>query len=219
MSVAPASPPLPQLHGLSRRGRATPDGHQAPDGYIRAVVACLSPTALLAVREPTVGMAFWRRPGRAGLRPAIESALALPPFGEVAEGVPDEAAHALLRRMPAMMRPLRAELAMLGRLFATLSGDPVVRLRLEHVTDDACRQFHIDSVELRLLCTYAGVGTEWIAADGTSRRLSVGDVAVLKGSKFPDTAPRILHRSPPVEHLPRWRRSRLLLCIDQPGVF
>jgi hypothetical protein len=219
MFIAPASPPLPQPHGLSRPRRAIPDGRQAPDAHVRAVVACLSPTALLAAREPTVGLAFWRRPGRAGLRPAIESALALPPFGEVAEGVPDEAARALLRPMPARMRPLRAELAMLGRIFATLSGDPVVRLRLEHVADDACRQFHVDSVGLRLLCTYAGLGTEWIGADGTSRRLSVGDVAVFKGSKFPDSAPRILHRSPPVEHLPRWRRSRLLLCIDQLGVF
>jgi hypothetical protein len=219
MFIAPASPPLPQPHGLSGRRRAIPDGRQAPDTHVRAVVACLSPTALLAAREPTVGLAFWRRPALAGLRPAIESALALPPFGEVAEGVPDEAAHALLRRMPARMRPLRAELAMLGRLFATLSGDPVVRLRLDHVADNACRHFHIDSVGLRLLCAYAGLGTEWIGADGTSRRLSVGDVAVFKGSKFPDSAPRILHRSPPVEHLPRWRRSRLLLCIDQPGVF
>jgi len=219
MFIATASPPLPQPHGLGPQRGATPDGRRQPDVQVPAVVACLSPTALLAAREPTVGLTFWRRPARAGLRPAIASALALPPFSEVAQGSPDEAAQALMSRMPARMRPLRAELAMLGRLFSTLSGEAVVRFRLEHVADDACRQFHIDSVELRLLCTYAGLGTEWIGLDGRVRRMSVGDVAVFKGSKFPDSAPRIQHRSPPVEHLPRWRRSRLLICIDQPGVF
>jgi hypothetical protein len=49
--------------------------------------------------------------------------------------------------------------------------------------------------------------------------MQVCHVGVFKGSTFPDRAPRILHRSPPVEHLPKRRRSRLLLCIDQPGVF
>jgi hypothetical protein len=49
--------------------------------------------------------------------------------------------------------------------------------------------------------------------------MALCQVGVFKGSKFPDTASRILHRSPPVEHLPKWRRSRLLLCIDDSGVF
>jgi len=218
MFIVPASPPLPP-HGPSRRQGGLADGRQAPDVNLPAVVACPSPATLLAACEPSVGLAFWRRPGRVALRRAIEAALVLHPFSEVAEGAPDVAARTLLRRMPARMGPLRIDLTLLGRLFATLTGDPEVRFRLEHVADDACRQYHVDAVGLRLLCTYAGLGTEWIGADGTCRRLSIGDVAVFKGSEFPDSAPRILHRSPPVEHLPRWRRSRLLLCIDQPGVF
>jgi hypothetical protein len=79
----------------------------------------------------------------------------------------------------------------------------------EHVVDDACRQHHVDSVKFRLLCTYAGLGTDWIDPAG-EHPMAAFDVAVFKGLKFPDSAPRLL---------PKTQRSRLLLCIDQPGVF
>jgi hypothetical protein len=117
------------------------------------------------------------------------------------------------------MRPLGVEIARLGRLFAIVTGEPVLHFRLEHIADNACRKHHVDSVHLRLLCTFAGLGTEWIDPDSQHRRMSISDVGIFKGTKFPDAAPRIRHRSPPLEHLPRLRRSRLLLCIDQPGVF
>ena len=78
---------------------------------------------------------------------------------------------------------------------------------------------HVDAVALRLLCTYAGLGTEWRDAAGAVRRMTAGQVGLFKGSAWPDRAPRILHRSPPVSRLPRARRSRLLLCVDQTGYF
>jgi hypothetical protein len=183
------------------------------------VSACLSSGVLRAVLQPATGLALWRRPARPGLNRAIQTALALPPFSKVAEGPADQAARALVRDMPLEMRPLGEDMAKLGRLFASVTQDHTVRFRLEHVADNACRQHHVDAVGLRLLCTYAGLGTEWIHPNGQHRRMSVFHVGLFKGSKFPDTAPRILHRSPPVEHLPERRRSRLLLCIDQPGVF
>ena len=183
------------------------------------VSACLSSGVLEAVLQPTTGLALWRRSARLGLNRAIQAALALPAFSKVAEGPADQAAWALVRDMPLEMRPLGEDMAKLGRLFASVTKDHAMRFRLEHVTDNACRQHHVDAVGLRLLCTYAGLGTEWIHPNAQHRRMSVFHVGVFKGSKFPDTAPRILHRSQPVEHLPEWRRSRLLLCIDQPGVF
>lgn len=183
------------------------------------VVECLSPRVLLTVLEPITGMALWHRAGRAVLRRAAQAAVALAPFCKVAEGTPDQAIRALLQDMPAAMRPLGGDMRLLGHLFASLSACSRLRFRLEHVVDDACRQHHVDSVGLRLLCTYAGLGTNWIDPAGEHRRMAVFDVGVFKGSKFPDSAPRILHRSPPVEHLPKQQRSRLLLCIDQPGVF
>jgi len=204
---------------MSRRHGALSAVRPAFRASTSCVVACLSPGVLLAALEPTTGLALWRRSTRAGLHRAIQAALALAPFCEVADGPPDQAARALLRGMPVAMRPLGADIMLLGRLFTTLTGSLTVRLRLEHVTDDACRKHHVDAVGLRLLCTYAGLGTEWIDPDRKPCRMAVFDVGVFKGSKFPDAAPRILHRSPPVEHLPQRRRSRLLLCVDQPGVF
>ena len=184
-----------------------------------SVVACLSPNVLLAALEPTTGLAIWRRPARGGFRRAIQAALTQAPFCEVAEGPLDHAARALLRGMPVAMRPLGVDIMLLGRLFATLTGRPTVRFRLEHVADDACRRHHMDAVRLRLLCTYAGLGTDWIDPDGTPCRMAAFHVGIFKGTKFPDAAPRILHRSPLVEHLPQRLRSRILLCIDQLGAF
>jgi hypothetical protein len=184
-----------------------------------SVVECLSPGALRRVLEPAMGLAIWRRPARVALHRATQAALALEPFCQVAEGPPDLAARSLLRRLPIAMRSLGEDMALLGRLFATLTGEGSVRIRLEHVADDACRRHHVDAVRLRLLCTYAGLGTDWIDPMEKPRRMAIFHVGVFKGAQFPDAATRILHRSPAVEHLAKWRRSRLLLCIDQPGVF
>jgi Protein of unknown function (DUF1826) len=184
-----------------------------------SVVACLSPGVLLAASERTTGLALWHRSTRVGLHRAVQAVLNQAPFWEVAEGPPDQAARALLRGMPVALRPLGVDIMLLGRLFAILTGSASVRFRLEHVADDACRQHHVDAVRLRLLGTYAGLGMEWIAPDGTHRRMAAFHVGIFKGTKFPDAAPRILHRPPPVEHLPQRLRSRILLCIDQPGAF
>ncbi len=100
-----------------------------------------------------------------------------------------------------------------------MTGHATLRLRLEHVADDACRKFHVDAVRLRLLCTYAGLGTEWIDPAGQVQRMPLMQAGLFKGAAYPDAAPRVLHRSPPVSHRPPGRRSRLLLCIDEPGVF
>jgi hypothetical protein len=183
------------------------------------VQVCLSPGVLLTVLQPGTGLAVWHRAARVGLHRAIQAALGQAPFCKVAEGRPEHAVKELLREMPLAMRPLGEDITRLGRLFATVIGEDILRFRLEHVADNACRQHHVDSVRLRLLCTYVGLGTEWIDPTGEHRRMSVFHVGLFKGSKFPDPAPRILHRSPPVEHLAERRRSRLLLCIDQPGVF
>jgi Protein of unknown function (DUF1826) len=184
-----------------------------------SVVECLSAAVLQDALDPAVGLALWRRPVRASLYRPTTALLTLPPFSQTAVGCPGTALRALMRALPLAARPLGADIGLLARLFATLTGESEVRLRLEHVADDACRRHHVDSVRLRLLCTYAGAGTEWLDESGQTHRMPMMHVGVFKGSAFPDTAPRVLHRSPPVAHLPPHRRSRLLLCIDQPRVF
>ena len=64
-----------------------------------------------------------------------------------------------------------------------------------------------------------GGGAEWCDAEGGLHRMAPMQVGLFKGNRHPDRAPRIRHRSPPVSHLPPARRARLLLCIDETGVF
>jgi hypothetical protein len=184
-------------------------------GPAAIVVECLSPSVLLRIHEPKTGLALWRRPTRVGLHRAAVALLAPDPFCVTAEGDPGPASRALMRDLPVAGRMLEQDIAFLARLFAKVTQAASVRLRLEHVNDNACRRHHVDAVRLRLLCTYAGPGTEWVDAAGETRRTPTFQVGIFKGSVYPDAAPRVLHRSPPVEHLPPRSRSRLLLCIDE----
>jgi hypothetical protein len=207
------------MPGWTETPAARPSGLTVRSEVQGVVASCLSPSVLLNVLQPMVGLALWQRPTRAVLHRPASVLLALEPFCHVAEGTPDLASRVLMRFLPVAARSLGADIALLGRLFAKLTSAATIRLRLEHVADNACRQHHVDAVRLRLLCTYAGLGTEWVDEAGRSSHMAVSPVGVFKGSAFPDAAYRVPHRSPPVEHLLPSRRSRLLLCIDEPGVF
>ena len=115
--------------------------------------------------------------------------------------------------------------------FATICDAEYVRVHLKTVVNDACRKFHIDGYNLRLLCSYAGPGTEWTYNDNVNRkylgegeneqiikdwsyinRLNSYDVAILKG-EVPNkrTGKGVVHRSPAIELA---GARRLVLRID-----
>jgi hypothetical protein len=208
-------------HPLPLQGSAHEDGSAAralPPGPLGpGIVACLSPSVLMRALLPTTGIALWQRPAKASLHRPASALCALPPFCHAIEDCPDRAIRMWSQFLPSTSRPLLRDVLRLANLFAEVTSLQQVRLRLEHMTDNACRCFHVDNVGLRMLCTYAGPGTEWLDAAGRCHRILTGQVAILKGAAYPDMAPRIRHRSPPVEHLPPGHRSRLLLCIDAPG--
>ncbi|WP_437590337.1 DUF1826 domain-containing protein [Sorangium sp. So ce1000] len=132
---------------------------------------------------------------------------------------------------------LAADIADLARRYARLAGCARVRAELAVQARDGCRKFHADYVGLRLLCTYAGPGTEWIpneavrremlarpgvpiaeanraivAFSGAVRFAATGEVLLLKGEVFPGNAGNgAVHRSPPVEAA---GARRLLLTLD-----
>ncbi|MBG0811536.1 DUF1826 domain-containing protein [Methylosinus sp. H3A] len=102
---------------------------------------------------------------------------------------------------------------------ATRAGE--IRVRLETIADDACRLFHVDFVRFRLVTTYRGPGTQWIApapgadplAEEPIRRLERGWVAILRGEKAATAeAPAQPHRSPPIAGT---GVERLFLAIDE----
>lgn len=190
--------------------------------------ACAAASAdeavLLEILRPNVALALWLRPEPANWRRLTTPLLAAAPFRAAAEGTPDQAFDAVMAALPAPLPiALGADMLRLAHFFAVLTSREAIRIRLEGVTGDACRRFHLDAVGLRLLCTYRGPGTQWTMCGPDCRaphQAPAGAVALLKGSRHdPPPPPGCLHRSPPVSHLPENRRARLLLCIDEPGIF
>ncbi|WP_170333315.1 DUF1826 domain-containing protein [Ruegeria arenilitoris] len=105
----------------------------------------------------------------------------------------------------------------LSEISAGLMSAEWLRLRLDVVTTNACRRFHIDAVTARLVCTYRGTGTQYgISTDGDDpgRVFTVPTAApiILRGTRWPEQ-PRsgLLHRSPPIEGS---GETRLVLVLD-----
>lgn len=122
----------------------------------------------------------------------------------------------------------------LARLFAWATGARDVHVHVETLERDACRFFHVDSVRCRLITTYAGPGTQWLADDDVVRealgrgdngpvrrpgarirRLRAGWVGLFKGERLPALQGRgIVHRSAPIVGT---GRRRFVVKIDYAG--
>lgn len=187
--------------------------------------------ALAPVLEPGARIAIWHRPLPADITEAAAALLAHAAFVACAEDAPDAALATLAAKLPAPLpAALAADIRLLAAGFATLTGRDAVRIRLEALVGPGCHRWHADAVGLRLLCTYAGPGTEWLDLTGGARlarrldpaalpvaprRLAPGEAAVLKGEAFTGNAGHgCIHRSPPnAQDAP----PRLVLCLDEPG--
>jgi hypothetical protein len=191
--------------------------------------------ALRAIARPGVELAVWQR----GASPAWLAWLdRLPPHALPTchlQLAPRDTAGALHARCDASGMPsgpqreaFVADVAALVALFAATVRANVVRLRLDLVTDNACRRWHRDCVPLRLICTCRGPGTQWVpsqAGDAVlahpdeeapqARALRAGDVALFKGCGWPGQAHDggIVHRSPRIAGT---GIVRLVLVLDPP---
>lgn len=199
------------------------------------VVLCESAAALGRVRAAGVSLALWSRPPRRALRAEAAALLAHAPFSVTAEALPSCLGARLAAALPGPAPALLADVAALAASFAAMTGHQRIHARLEALVDEGCPLFHADHVGLRLLCTYAGPGTEWVPAAAVNRsglgsgdnglilrdrrqvrRLPAFTVGVFKGEAFPGHAGRgVVHRSAPAT----LRAPRLLLCLDEPGRF
>lgn len=107
--------------------------------------------------------------------------------------------------------------AALATIFAEVMGAAYLRLRLDVITGNACRKFHIDAVTARLVCTYRGTGTQYgMSSDGAEPgrifTVPTGSPIVLRGTLWPEQPNSGLrHRSPPIEGT---GETRLLLVLD-----
>lgn len=112
---------------------------------------------------------------------------------------------------------LEDDISVLATAFADLVNARFLRLRLDLITTNACRRFHVDAIHSRLICTYRGTGTQY----GHSRRgedpsrvftAAVGAPMLLRGSLWPPQPDNgFVHRSPPIEGT---GETRLVLVLD-----
>ncbi|HHB80739.1 MAG TPA: DUF1826 domain-containing protein [Aliiroseovarius sp.] len=112
---------------------------------------------------------------------------------------------------------LQHDIVRLADVFSDLMRARYVRLRLDVVTTNACRIFHVDVVTARLVCTYRGTGTQYgISTGGAEPRdvftVQTGSPILLRGSLWPTDPPSgLMHRSPPIEGT---GETRLVLVLD-----
>ncbi|WP_142848071.1 DUF1826 domain-containing protein [Telmatospirillum sp. J64-1] len=198
------------------------------------VVETQSLEGLAAIRDEGVTLALYQRQpdpailsflrkagafaGQRGIIPAQDGSAAIHRLLD-ATGLPDETERKLLA----------ADLEQLVGTFCGLTGASAARLRVDHITNDACRFFHFDYVALRMLCTYDGAGTQWLPEEALDRSgLGKGDnrlvcrdrraiqhlrpwwVGVMKGAHWPGNDAPLVHRSPPLTP----GQSRVFVAID-----
>jgi hypothetical protein len=125
---------------------------------------------------------------------------------------------------PIARRFLEQDIAWLAESYGALLERRHLHGQLAVVAHDACRKLHVDNVTIRLLCTYAGPGTQWVPNEDVVRenlaRIDVdleeanrsvlrhadavrqckaGDVLLLKGEAFRrNRGFGAVHRSPPI---------------------
>ena len=119
-----------------------------------------------------------------------------------------------------------ADVSWLISAFACLLGAKRIGVRLRLLDKAMCPRFHVDHVPVRLITTYAGIGSQWLREGVMDRRalsqvdaepterieqIHCGEVALLKGTKWHGNEGHgLIHRSPALKADER----RLILTLD-----
>lgn len=119
-----------------------------------------------------------------------------------------------------------ADVSWLVSAFACLLGAKRIGVRLRLLDKAMCPRFHVDHVPVRLITTYAGIGSQWLREGVMDRRhlsqasaepeegikqIHCGEVALLKGEKWHGNEGfGLIHRSPQLSANER----RLILTLD-----
>lgn len=193
-----------------------------------------SPLALSDILDDGVNLALWQR----------QLPLHIAEFGALMVALDEPLAEALvieldsedsapnLQGLASGCRDLEgydgfiADVSWLVSAFACLLGAKRVGVRLRLLDKAMCPRFHVDHVPLRLITTYAGVGSQWLREGVMDRRrlsqpdaepterieqILCGEVALLKGTKWHGNENHgLIHRSPALKANER----RLILTLD-----
>ena len=193
-----------------------------------------TPLALSEILEDGVNLAVWQRQlplhiaEFGALLVALDEPLADARVIELSneDAVPD------LHGLASSCRDLEgyegfiADVSWLVSAFACLLGAKRIGVRLRLLDKAMCPRFHVDHVPVRLITTYAGIGSQWLREGVMDRRhlsqaaaepearieqIDCGEVALLKGEKWHGNEGfGLIHRSPPLQADQR----RLILTLD-----
>ena len=220
--------------------RHAPQPQPFPETSHREIFAATEAAEALA--DAAITSCRWKRPVSASRADSVKRwAANFPEEGRTAIVSKNAASTAVAELMAGMRfdetaRWLALDMRNLAGLYLRLTGSESCRIKLDLVKRQACRRFHYDYLTLRMLCTYAGAGTLWVARedvhlpaldeaagdlDAQNGRIvpnpariqscAVGDVLWLKGALHPACdGVGAVHRSPFASP----GSPRLVLTID-----
>jgi hypothetical protein len=203
-----------------------------PSNIAEHVHADLHPSVLAEIYKQSCNLASWQRPLSEALTQDIKELLANKTlFNYRMVITPQEIQPWLNNEWSGIScSALIEDIENLVTLFVDLFQVEKVGLRLELVNKTVCPYFHVDKVVSRLVTTYHGPATEWLAETNTNRNAlknrqygaiirdeanlqhaNVGEVMIFKGESWQDQhIEPIVHRSPPCPS----HQRRLLLTLD-----
>ncbi|MGF6459588.1 DUF1826 domain-containing protein [Pseudomonas frederiksbergensis] len=211
----------------------------APSLKLRPVIRQVqgdTPKALTGILDDGVNLALWQRQLPAHITDFGRLLLSLnEPLAEsLSLEMPDEDAEPNLHGLASGFSDLEgyegfiADVSWLVSAFTCLLGAQRIGLRLRVLDKAMCPRFHVDHVPVRLITTYAGIGSQWLKEGAMDRRqlgkpeaepqdesliqqISSGEVALLKGEKWHGNEGfGLIHRSPQ----PASGERRLILTLD-----
>ena len=193
-----------------------------------------TPLALSEILEDGVNLAVWQRqlPLHIAEFGALLVSLNEPLADSMVIELDSEDATPNLQDLAASCRDLEgyegfiADVSWLVSAFACLLGAKRIGVRLRLLDKAMCPRFHVDHVPVRLITTYAGIGSQWLREGVMDRRqlsqadaepserieqIHCGEVALLKGTKWHGNENYgLIHRSPALKADER----RLILTLD-----
>ena len=202
-------------------------------------IAGQTPEVLTEVYQQDTNMVIWQRQSDDKLEAAIDAFLTEKTSYKRNMALTPELAldtiHKALGNTD-KVRALSQNITELVEMFCCLFELKRAGLRLTILDSAMCPRFHVDRVPCRLVTTYRGVATQWLPHNLTNRsaldvravidaqdqmglyqddsniqQLKQGDVALLKGERWPGNENAgLVHRSPAV----KVGEKRLLLTLD-----
>ena len=211
----------------------------APSLKLRPVIRQVqgdTPKALTGILDDGVNLALWQRQLPAHIADFGRLLLSLnEPLAEALSlEMPGDDAEPNLHCLASGFSDLEgyegfiADVSWLVSAFACLLGAQRIGLRLRVLDKAMCPRFHVDHVPVRLITTYAGIGSQWLKEGAMDRRqlgkpeaepqddsriqqITSGEVALLKGEKWHGNEGfGLIHRSPQ----PAPGERRLILTLD-----